>query len=265
MLIDTHCHLASCRYQDDDIPDLIKNSLQADVDRMLTIGTDLDDSRRNIELAETHPEVFAAAGIHPTSVHEIEASDWLEQIRAMMDHPRIAALGEIGMDFYHPAPEPLTEVGYRARQADFFRAQLDLAVEMSLPVVIHQRNSFDTIMEIMAPYHDKVRAVFHCFSGDAAEARHLIDLGHLVSFTGIVTYKSAADVQEAARELPLDQFMVETDAPYLAPVPHRGKKCEPGYTRNTAEFIAGLRGITLEKLAKATTQTAEAFFRFPSA
>ena len=263
MLIDTHCHLASHRYGDDDVSDLVERAREAGVDRLVTIGTDLADSRRCLEIAGRHGNVFATAGIHPTSAHEIDDPGWLEKIRAMTKEPKVVAIGEIGMDFYHPAPAPLGEDENRARQEEFFRAQLDLAIELEMPVVIHQRESFEAIMEVMESYHHRVRGVFHCFSGDLAEARHLIELGHLVSFTGIATYKNAPQVQATARDLPLESFMVETDAPYLAPVPHRGKKCEPAFTRATAEFIAELRGIPLEELASATTATATRFFSLP--
>ncbi len=263
MLIDTHCHLASHRFKTNELPQIIANAADAGVNRLITIGTDLEDCDRNRELAETHPEVFATAGIHPTSVPELKEDDWLERIRALLAHEKIIALGEIGMDFYHPAPEPFTEEAYRKKQEDVFRAQLDLAQELDMPVVIHQRESYEAIMAIMEPYHGKVRAVFHCFSNGIQEAEHLLALGHLISFTGIVTYKNAAEVQETARQLPLDRFMVETDAPYLAPVPHRGKRCEPAFTRDTAAHIATLRGISLEDLAAATTPTAEGFFAFP--
>lgn len=259
-LIDTHCHLASHRFSATELPQIIANATDSGVNRLITIGTDLDDCRRNIEIAETHPEVLATAGIHPTSVPELQTENWLDEIRGMLAHEKTVALGEIGMDFYHPAPKPLSAEEYRDRQRSAFAAQLDVAAEFGIGVVIHQRNSFDAVMEIMEPYHGRVRAVFHCFSGDWAQAKRLLDLGHLISFTGIVTYKNAAEVQEAARLAPLDKFMVETDAPYLAPVPDRGKRCEPAHTRRTAEHIAALRGISLEDLAAATTQTAESFF-----
>ncbi|MEM7145187.1 MAG: TatD family hydrolase [Verrucomicrobiota bacterium] len=263
MLVDTHCHLASYRYQDDEILGLVESAQSADVERLISIGTDLEDCRRNLEIIASHPNVFTAVGIHPTSTPDLKADDWLDQVRAMTAHDKVLAIGEIGLDFYHPAPEPLTEDQYRSHQEEVFRAQLDLAAELDLPVVIHQRNSYHEILEVMAPYHGKVRAVFHCFVNTTADALNLIDHGHLVSFTGIATYKNAPEVQEAARDLPLDKIMVETDAPYLSPVPHRGKRCEPAFTRNTAEHIANLRGISFEEFAQATTQTAQAFFNLP--
>ena len=144
-----------------------------------------------------------------------------------------------------------------------FEQQLDLAAELGLNVVIHQRDAWDDTLEIMKPYTGKVRGVFHCFGGSLEQANAVIDLDHLVSFTGIVTFKNGATVREVATQIPLWKFMVETDCPYLAPVPFRGKRCEPAHTRIVAETIATARGMTMEEVAEATTETAEKFFRFP--
>jgi TatD DNase family protein len=151
---------------------------------------------------------------------------------------------------------------YKSKQASLFEQQLDLAVELGLNVVIHQRDAWEHTLEMMRPYTGKVRGVFHCFGGSMQQANEVIDLDHLVSFTGIVTFKNGANVRELAANVPLWKFMVETDCPYLAPVPFRGKRCEPAHTRIVAETIAATRGISLEELAQATTETAENFFRF---
>jgi TatD DNase family protein len=151
---------------------------------------------------------------------------------------------------------------YKSKQAILFEQQLDLAVELGLNVVIHQRDAWEDTLEMMRPYTDKVRGVFHCFGGSLEQANEVFDLDHLVSFTGIVTFKNGASVRAVAAQIPLWKFMVETDCPYLAPVPFRGKRCEPAYTRLVAESIASAREIPLEELAEATTETAEKFFRF---
>ena len=145
-----------------------------------------------------------------------------------------------------------------------FEQQLDLAAELGLNVVIHQRDAWNDTLDILRPYTGKVRGVFHCFGGTLEQATEVINLDHLVSFTGIVTFKNGAAVRELAAQVPLWKFMVETDCPYLAPVPFRGKRCEPAHTRIVAETIASARGITLDEIADATTETAEKFFRFPS-
>jgi TatD DNase family protein len=147
-------------------------------------------------------------------------------------------------------------------QAIVFQQQLELAVELGLNVVIHERDAWDDTVTLLAPYTGRLRAVFHCFGKSIDHARHLIDLGHLVSFTGIVTFKNAQTLQETAAQVPGDSFMVETDCPYLAPVPHRGKRCEPAFTRLVAEKVAALRHEPLADVAQRTTATAERFFRF---
>ncbi|PYL63866.1 MAG: TatD family deoxyribonuclease, partial [Verrucomicrobia bacterium] len=151
---------------------------------------------------------------------------------------------------------------YKSKQASLFEQQLDLAVELGLNVVIHQRDAWEDTLEMMRPYSGKLRGVFHCFGGSLEQANEVVDLGHLVSFTGIVTFKNGAAVRDVAARIPLWKFMVETDCPYLAPVPFRGKRCEPVHTRLVAEAIAAARGISLEDVAEMTTQTAKEFFRF---
>jgi TatD DNase family protein len=151
---------------------------------------------------------------------------------------------------------------YKSKQASLFQQQLDLAVELGLNVVIHQRDAWEDTLKIIGPYAGKLRGVFHCFGGSLEQANEVLDADHLVSFTGIVTFKNGAAVREVAAQIPLWKFMVETDCPYLAPVPFRGKRCEPAYTRIVAETIAAARAVPLEEIADATTETAEKFFRF---
>ncbi len=261
MLVDSHCHLAS-RQLAGEIDAVVERARAQGVTRLVTIGTDLDDGPTCLQLAESHPEIHAAVGIHPTSVTEIEAADWLDQIEAWARHPKVVAIGEIGLDYFHKPPEGWTFEAYQARQMDFLEKQLDLAGRLGMNVVVHNRDSWDDTVGAVLPHSDRLRAVFHCHTGSWASAAPLIEAGHLISFTGIATFKSATVVREAATEAAEGQFMVETDAPYLAPVPYRGKRCEPAYVRHTAEAIAGFRGESLEALAAHTTATAEAFFGF---
>jgi len=262
MLVDTHAHL-TWESLEADLDVVLANAQEVGVERVISIATDLVSSRAAVDLSARYAgQVYAAVGVHPCDVFEIEERDWLEQISAMLKEPGVVAIGESGLDFYHPAPpEAGSEEAYAVRQEEFFRAQIELAIETGYPLVVHQRESLPEIIEVMKPYHgSELRAVFHCWNQSVEEARALIDLGHKVSFTGVVTFKNAALVQEAARELPAGSFMLETDAPFLAPVPYRGKRCQPSYTRNTAEFIAELRGVSVEKLAEETTSCAEEFF-----
>lgn len=280
MLIDTHAHLDYPDFQQD-LDEVLARAANEGVTRVITIGTGLASSARAIALAEKYPQVYAVVGVHPTNVLEEEA-DFLPALRELARHPKVAAIGETGLDYHRLPSEALQsspalaalqaespedaqaavmDGAYKSAQADAFRAQLDLAVELGLNVVIHQRDAWDDTLDLLRPYTGKVRGVYHCFGNFPDQALQILELGHLVSFTGIVTFKNAGLARECAVSLPLDKFMVETDCPYLAPVPHRGKRCEPGYTRLVAEKIAAERGISLQALASATTQTAEGFFR----
>jgi len=283
-LIETHAHLD---YPDfaPDFDDVLRRATEAGVTRIITIGTSVESSRRAVELAEKYPNIFAVIGVHPTYAAEA-GEDVLTPLRELAKSPRVVALGEIGLD-YHRLPtveaakqknvqvfnalqseteeqmEATIEDGaYKSKQAELFEQLLDLAVELKFNVVIHQRDAWDDTLEILRGYGRQLSGVFHCFGGALEQANEVLDLGHLVSFTGIVTFKNGRQVREVAARVPLDAFMVETDCPYLAPVPFRGKRAEPAHTRLVAEEIAKARGISLEEVARATTATAEEFFRF---
>ncbi len=280
MLIDTHAHLDYPDYADD-LDAVIARAGDAGVTRILSIGTGVESSRRAVALAEKYAGVYAVVGMHPENVAG-ESADFIDAIRELAAHPKVAAIGETGLDYYRLPSASLTsspaiaalqaevaedaeaavvDGAYKAAQADAFIQQLDLAAELGLNVVIHQRSAWDDTVELLRPYTGRVRGVFHCFGNRPDQAAGIAAMGHLVSFTGIVTFKNAALVRETAAAVPADGFMVETDCPYLAPQPHRGKRCEPAHTRLVAEKIAGLRGISLEQVAAATTRTAERFFR----
>lgn len=283
MLIDTHAHLDYPEFQED-FASVLERAQAAGVTRIITIGTSVESSRRAVALAESHPMIYAAIGVHPTSVLEAE-EDILTPLRELAKSPRVVAIGETGLDYHHlpggelrkpmpgwlaemPLNDPLEITGsirdgaYKSAQAGLFQQQLDLACELGLNVVIHQRDAWNDTLEILRGYHGKLRGVFHCFGGTPEQAREVIALGHMISFTGIVTFKNAQLVQEDAAQAGADSYMVETDCPYLAPTPFRGKRCEPAYTRLVAEAVARLRGQTLEEVAAQTTRNAEGFFRF---
>ena len=283
MLIDTHAHLDYPDFSDD-LDDVIGRAAEAGVARVITIGTGIESSRRALVLAEKYSEVYAVVGVHPANVQD-EVEDFLPELRELAEHPKVAAIGETGLDYHHlpsgelesspaiaalqadvsqDAEAAVMDGAYKSAQAEAFRVQLDLAVALELNVVIHQRDAWDDTLEIMRPYTGRIRGVFHCFGNRPDQAMEVITLGHLVSFTGIVTFKNAGLVRETAVRVPEDSFMVETDCPYLAPVPHRGKRCEPADTRLIAEHIAQERDVPLEVIARQTTATAERFFRFDS-
>ncbi len=285
MLIETHAHLDYSDFAPD-FEEILQRATDGGVTRIITIGTSVASSRRAVELAEKHANIFAVIGVHPTSDDD-GVDDVMSPLRELARSPRVVAIGETGLD-YHTLPsmavakekqvqvfgralqsetEEEVEAGihdgaYKSRQASLFEQQLDLAVELGLNVVIHQRDAWEDTLEILAPYEGKLRGVFHCFGGSMENADEVLARGHLVSFTGIVTFKNGAEVREVAARIPINKFMVETDCPYLAPVPFRGKRCEPAHTRLVAESIAAARGIELEEIARVTTATAEAFFKF---
>jgi len=260
---DTHAHLDFPEFGNE-VSDIVARAEAAGIRKIITIGTTLEKSRRAIQLADQFPNVYAAIGWHPS--HIIEAPEEVSaDLRALAQHPKIVAIGEAGLD-YSRLPSAnggslADDEHYKKRQKRNFRDQLDLAAELGLNVIIHQRDSFrDTIQEI-APFASKLRAVFHCFVGTPAEQKEVAALGFLVSFTGIVTFKNAATVRETLAGTSLDGFMLETDCPFLAPVPHRGKRCEPAYVELIAQFVAREKGCTLGELSRATCATADQFFR----
>lgn len=283
-LTDTHCHLDFPDFEADR-EEVIRRAKEAGIGRMVTIGTTLATSQAAVALAETYPGVVATVGIHPNEVGEAP-DDAYGELKRLAAHPRVVAVGECGLD-YHYLPSrtakrnfgaveaatlaqtgevlalELADGAVKARQEGFFRMQLDLAVETGLNVVVHQREAWEDCLRILSDYRGKLRAVFHCFGGSFEQAEALIQDGHLISVTGLVTFKNAPLVQQTVARVPAGTFMVETDCPYLAPVPYRGQRCEPWHTRLVAEKVAMLRGVEMETLAENTERTAEAFFRFP--
>ena len=284
VLTDTHAHLDFPEF-DRQIDAVIARAREAGVHRIITIGIGRESCRKSIALAEKYNYVFAVVGLHPCNVLDPGAMEFLEELPALARHPKVVAIGETGMDYHHlPSRElagrkeesvftalqastaegmqaEIADGAMKAAQAEAFKAQLDLAVELGRNVVIHQRAAWDDTLDILRPYTGKLRGVFHCFGGTPEAAEELVTMGHLVSFTGIVTFKNAALVQETVQAVAPDGYMVETDCPYLAPVPFRGKTCEPAHVRLIAEKIAALRGVTLDQVAADTERTAAAFFK----
>ncbi len=284
MLIDTHAHLDFPDFADD-LDAVLTRAAEAGVARVISIGTNIESSRRAVALAEKYPNVFAVVGVHPNAAQEA-GDDFIVELRTLAANPRVVAIGETGLDYHRmpggrilePRPAFLAEMplndpreveasirdgAFKERQAEVFHHQLELAAELGMNVVIHERDAWADVLELLQPFAGRLRAVFHCYGKSIEQARELIAAGHLVSFTGIVTFKNAHLVQETVAALPGDAFMLETDCPFLAPIPHRGKRCEPAHTRLVAERVAELRGETLESVASQTTATTRRFFRFP--
>jgi TatD DNase family protein len=262
-IYDTHAHLDFPALAGE-VNQVVDRALRAGVTRIVTIGTTLESSARAVKLAAQFGTVYAAVGVHPGYADESPA-EIRQSLRELARQPKVAAIGEIGLDFYRrpgeTPPDVELEKQNRAKQYDLFQQQLEVAAEFGLNAVIHTRDSFRETMNIFKPYSRRVRGVFHCFVGTPAEAQEVLGLGSLVSFTGILTFKNAVNVREALLAVPEDGFMLETDCPFLAPVPYRGKRCEPAYVRETAEAAAKLTGRSIEQVSAATCQTARSFFR----
>lgn len=257
-LTDTHAHLASARFAGV-VDEIIRRARERQIRRIVTISCDVGDSRRNLEIARTYPGVYPTAGIHPCYVHEIEEMTWLEELRQAASAREVVAIGEIGLDYFHPPHDGSPVEVWRRRQREIFEKQLQLALDLRLPVVVHQRESGDDVMAVLKQFPG-VTAVLHCFSGSVAEAETALSLGHYLSYTGVLTFKNAAQIRAAAAATPLDRVMVETDAPYLAPVPHRGKSCEPYMVEFTARTLAEIHGLPFEEIASLTSRNAATFF-----
>jgi TatD DNase family protein len=253
--IDTHAHLDDARFADD-LPEVIARAAAAGVGRVITIGVDLATSRAAVALARTHARLFAVIGIQPNHAHEAASTDWDEIVSLAEAGPPVVAVGETGLDRHWDfCPFPL--------QQDYFARHLALARRLSLPVVIHCREAETDVVAVLKEAfdaHGPVRGVMHSFSGDAATARACLAMGLHVSFAGMVTYKTGANLMAVAKEVPADRILVETDSPYLAPVPVRGKRNEPAYVAHTAAAIAAARGEPLDAFAARTTANATALF-----
>jgi TatD DNase family protein len=245
-LIDSHCHLnyeGLVERQDE----VLESARERGVTGFLNISTRQREWRDIIAVAEREPDVWASVGVHP---HEADNHPDLgaAALAEASDHPRVIAIGECGLDYYYDKSD-------RTAQRERFQAHIDAARQTGLPLVVHTRDAEDDTAEILeaAAKEGGVTGVLHCFTGSAKLARKGLDLGFYVSLSGIVTFKNAQDLQETAKWLPADQMLVETDSPFLAPVPHRGQKCEPAFVADTARFVAHLRGEDPEQLADATT------------
>jgi TatD DNase family protein len=254
-LIDAHCHLTYEPFADIDA--VIRRSIDAGVTGWITIGTDLADSQKAVELADRFENMFAAVAVHP---HNAKSADQptIAQIKGLAQSKKVVAIGETGLDLHYDFSTP-------QQQQNSFLKHLEIAAELNLPVVIHSREAFDETMEILEAHESGLKGlVFHCYSGDIRQAKIVLDKGWYISLTGVVTFKNAETTREVAKYVPLDRLMIETDAPYLSPEPMRKQKVnEPALLIHTARFIAGLRGMELAKFAEAVTNTTKQFFAIP--
>ncbi len=251
-LIDSHTHLDMPHFRKD-VEKVIERARQSGLVAMITIGISLESSRAALEIASKHTDVFSTVGVHPHGAHQLSEEEMLS-LKEIASNPKVVAWGEIGLDYYRDrAP--------REWQRLCFRQQITLAREVRLPVVIHDRNAHEDTLKLLEEESARdVGGVFHCFSGDWSFARRCLDLGFYISIPGTVTYNNAGKQREVVRKCPLDRLMVETDAPFLTPVPYRGKRNEPAYVVLTARKLAELKNMSLEKLSEHLTENTVELF-----
>jgi TatD DNase family protein len=258
-LIDTHAHLFDDRLANE-LPAVLRRAADAGLERVVCIGIDRESSLETVRLANSYPLVVAAVGIQPNHVADAQPNDWNEVVRLAEAEPRVVAIGETGLDrYWDRAPFALQE--------DYFARHIELARRLGKPFVIHCRDAEADVVKVLRAEFDRrgpIRAVMHSFSGDLATARACVEMGLHVSFAGMLTYKTAQALRDVAREVPLDRLLVETDCPYLAPVPHRGKRNEPAFVAHTAACLAEVKGVSPDEIADHTTRNARALFGLPA-
>ncbi|WP_016993810.1 TatD family hydrolase [Lysinibacillus boronitolerans] len=252
MFIDTHVHLNADQYEED-LQEVIDRALEAKVERMVVIGFDRKTIERTMQLIEQYDFVYGVIGWHPVDAIDCTQQD-LEWIEELASHPKIVGIGETGLDYYwDKSPKDV--------QQELFRKQIQLAQKINLPIIIHNRDATGDVVQILREENAaSVGGVMHCFSGSVETARECIGMNFMISLGGPVTFKNARLTKEVATEIALEHLMIETDAPYLAPHPHRGKRNEPAFVPLVAEEIARLKGLTIEEIAQATTANAKKFF-----
>lgn len=251
MLFDTHAHMNDPAF-DADRESVFLGLKDKGVANVMNVGCCLESSGDCIKLAETYPFVYASVGTHPDSADEVN-DQVLNAYREMAKHPKVLAIGEIGLDYYY-------ETVPREIQIKAFRMQMELARELNMPVIVHERNAHDDGMRIVKEFKD-VTGVFHCYSGSAEMARQLVNLGWYIGFTGVLTFKNARKAVETAQSIPLDRIVLETDCPFMAPEPFRGKRNDPGYVPYMAKKLAELRGLSVAEVTQITTENAKRLYR----
>ncbi|MBN2270253.1 MAG: TatD family hydrolase [Sedimentisphaerales bacterium] len=256
-LIDTHCHL-TFEPLDAEVDAVLERSRAAGVTSWITVGTNLQDSIKAAEFAGRFGNLYTAVGVHPHDAKDVTA-DTLAELRRLAEDVKVVAIGETGLDFHY-------NFSKQPDQLRVFAAQLKLARELNLPVVIHSRNAFDETMEVLEQHGSGLRGVvFHCFSGSPEQTQRVLERGYYISFTGVVTFKNAERARQAAKLIPLERLMIETDCPYMSPEPMRKQKVnEPALMIHTAKFLAELKGMDLAEFAAAVTATSKVFFGLPS-
>lgn len=251
MLVDTHAHLDDVKYESD-LDEVIARAAEYGVTRIISMGDTMTASQNAVKIAEKYDGIFAGAGVHPLEALSLVAGDY-DRLAEMMTLPKVKVLGEIGLDYYY-------ENASREKQQEVFIRQLDVARQMHMPVSIHDRDAHGDTMAILKKEGKGLTGSIHCFSGSWEMAKELLKMGWFLGVDGPLTFKNAAKLPEIIAQIPLDRLLLETDSPYLAPVPKRGRRNEPAYVKYIAEKVAEIRNISLEEVARQTTQNAVNLF-----
>lgn len=245
MLVDSHCHLNFPEFKDD-LPDVIRRAEQNGVKAMLTVNTKLSEARDLQKIADQYPQIYCTVGVHPHYAQDHNHAGVAAEIRTLAQHPKVIGLGETGVDYYYNKSDPELQIAS-------FRRHIEISLDLDLPIIIHTRAADEDTLATLDEYPG-VKGVFHCFSGTEKLAQGAMERGFYLSFSGILTFKNTDVLRTVASWYPADRLLVETDAPLLAPVPFRGQRNEPAYTRHTAELLAQIRGCSLAEIGHQTTQ-----------
>ena len=254
-MTDTHAHINSPRFAAD-LPAVIERAAAANVTAIIVVGVDLPSSQAAVDIAARYPNCWATVGVHPHETETCTSATW-RQLEALARAPRVVAVGETGLDYYR-------NYASKPAQQNAFSKQLAIAAKSQLPVVVHMRDAYPAVYQVLSHARQPIEVIMHCFSGDSAQATAFIDLGCMISLAGPVTFRSAEKLHDVAKMVPSDRLLIETDCPYLAPVPHRGKRNEPAYVRYTLDSIAERRGVAPEELEEITDTNAQTTFRIPA-
>jgi TatD DNase family protein len=257
-LIDSHAHIQGSEFAAD-VQAVIDHALAAGVEKIIVVGGagDLSSNYAAVALAQSHSGLFATVGMHPHDAKTVSEEDW-NRLQELTRQRKVVAVGETGLDFYYNHSP-------RQTQMDLFCRFIQMAQETGLPLVVHDRDAHQEIADLLRNHGaGKVEGVIHCFTGDDAAAKKFLDLGFYLSFSGIITFKNAGPLREVVKKAPLDRILIETDSPYLAPVPHRGRRNEPAFVRIVAETVAEVKGISQEEVARMTSQNASTLFSLPT-
>jgi len=253
VLIDSHCHLDRLKFKEGQtLDDSIELALERGVEKMLCVGISIENRERVVEIAEQYPQVVASVGVHPLDVETGLAN--AEQLAQWGAHPKVVALGESGLDYYYSKDQ-------KTLQQESFVVHLQAGAKAKLPVIVHTRDARQDTLDLIREHGSEEHAgVLHCFTESWEMAEKAIDMNYCISISGIVTFKNAAELKEVAKKIPMDRLLIETDSPYLAPIPYRGKPNQPAYVREVAEYIAELKGVSYEELIHATAENFHRLF-----